>query len=171
MNGQRPPQYALGDKVATRVAYGAALGALGADNPRVAAMDGEVSNSTGTAEYAHHYPDRYFEVFIAEQQLVAPAVVLSVRRFIPFASTVAAFLTRGHDLIRMAAVSRANICLLGSHASVEMGADGPSQTALEDLAMMRSIHEATLLYPSDATSAADWSMSWWGPARLARHRG
>ncbi len=117
-------------------------------------MDGEVSNSTGTAEFAHHYPDRYFEMFIAEQQLVASAVGLSVRHYIPFASTFAAFLTRAHDFIRMAAVSRANICLVGSHAGVEIGADGPSQMALEDLAMMRSIHEATVLYPSDATSAA-----------------
>ena len=150
----RRPRYALGDKVATRAAYGAALLALGAANPRVVALDGEVSNSTGAAEFAHHYPDRYFEMFIAEQQLVASAVGLRVRQFIPFASTFAAFLTRAHDFIRMAAVSQANICLVGSHAGVEIGPDGPSQMALEDLAMMRSIHGATVLYPSDATSAA-----------------
>ncbi len=150
----RRPRYVLGDRVATRAAYGAALVALGAANPRVVALDGEVSNSTGAAEFAHHYPDRYFEMFIAEQQLVASAVGLSVRQFIPFASTFAAFLTRAHDFIRMAAVSQANICLVGSHAGVEIGADGPSQMALEDLAMMRSIHGATVLYPSDATSAA-----------------
>ena len=149
-----PPRYALGDKVATRAAYGAALVALGARNHRVVAMDGEVSNSTGTAEFAHHYPDRYFEMFIAEQQLVASAVGFSVRQYIPFASTFAAFLTRAHDFIRMAAISQANICLVGSHAGVEIGADGPSQMALEDLAMMRSIHGATVLYPCDATSAA-----------------
>jgi transketolase len=149
----RRPRYALGDKVATRAAYGAALVALGAANPRVVALDGEVSNSTGAAEFAHHYPDRYFEMFIAEQQLVASAVGLHVRHYIPFASTFAAFLTRAHDFIRMAAVSQANICLVGSHAGVEIGADGPSQMALEDLAMMRSIHGSTVLYPSDATSA------------------
>ena len=151
-SAQLQPRYALGDTVATRAAYGAALVALGAANPRVVALDGEVSNSTGAAEFAHHYPDRYFEMFIAEQQLVAAAVGLSVRQFIPFASTFAAFLTRAHDFIRMAAVSRANICLVGSHVGVEIGADGPSQMALEDLAMMRSVHGATVLYPSDATS-------------------
>ncbi|MGV0715073.1 transketolase [Mycolicibacterium sp. XJ662] len=147
-----PPRYALGDKVATRTAYGVALVALGAANPRVVALDGEVSNSTGAGEFAEHYPDRYFEMFIAEQQLVASAVGLSVRHYIPFASTFAAFLTRAHDFTRMAAISHANICLVGSHAGVEIGADGPSQMALEDLAMMRSVHGATVLYPSDATS-------------------
>jgi transketolase len=150
----RLPRYAQGDEVATRAAYGAALVALGAANPRVVALDGEVSNSTGAAEFANHYPDRYFEMFIAEQQLVAAAVGLHVRHYIPFASTFAAFLTRAHDFIRMAAVSQANICLVGSHAGVEIGADGPSQMGLEDLAMMRSIHGATVLYPSDATSTA-----------------
>lgn len=149
---QRP--YTLGDKIATRAAYGAALVALGAANHRIVAMDAEVSNSTRTGEFTHHYPDRYFEMFIAEQQLVASAVGLSVRHYIPFASTFAAFLTRAHDFIRMAAISRANICLVGSHSGVEIGADGPSQMALEDLAMMRSIHGATVLYPSDATSTA-----------------
>ena len=148
------PRYTLGDKVATRTAYGAALVALGAANPRIVVLDGEVSNSTGAAEFTHQFPDRYFEMFIAEQQLVASAVGFSVRHYIPFASTFAAFLTRAHDFIRMAAVSQANICLVGSHAGVEIGADGPSQMALEDLAMMRSIHGATVLYPSDATSTA-----------------
>ena len=98
--------------------------ALGAANPRIVALDGEVSNSTGAAEFARQYPARYFEMFIAEQQLVASAVGLSVRQYIPFASTFAAFLTRAHDFIRMAAVSRANICLVGSHAGVEIGATG-----------------------------------------------
>ena len=148
----RRPHYALGDKVATRAAYGAALVALGAANPAVVALDGEVSNSTGAAGFAETYTDRYFEMFIAEQQLVASAVGLHVRHYIPFASTFAAFFTRAHDFIRMAAVSLANICLVGSHAGVEIGADGPSQMALEDLAMMRAIHGATVLYPSDATS-------------------
>lgn len=148
------PRYALGDRVATRTAYGSALVAVGAANPRIVALDGEVSNSTGAAEFTRQYPDRYFEMYIAEQQLIASAVGFSVRQYIPFASTFAAFLTRAHDFIRMAAVSRANICLVGSHAGVEIGADGPSQMALEDLAMMRSIHGATVLYPSDATSTA-----------------
>lgn len=147
------PRYVPGEKVATRAAYGAAVTALGAADVRVVALDGEVSNSTGAAEFNEHHPERYFEMFIAEQQLVASAVGLSVRHYIPFASTFAAFLTRAHDFIRMAAVSQANICLVGSHAGVEIGADGPSQMALEDLAMMRAIHGATVLYPSDATSA------------------
>lgn len=148
------PRYALGDKVATRSAYGAALAALGSRNDRIVAMDGEVSNSTGAAEFAEHFPDRYFGMFIAEQQLVASAVGFSVRQYIPFASTFAAFVTRAYDFIRMAAISQANICLVGSDAGVEIGADGPSQMALEDLAMMRCIHGATVLYPSDATSTA-----------------
>jgi len=147
------PTYKKGDKVATRKAYGDALKALGA-RPRVVAMDGEVSNSTFAEEFARAYPDRYFEIFIAEQQLVATAVGMSVRHYIPFASTFAAFFSRAYDFIRMAAISQANIRLAGSHAGVEIGEDGPSQMALEDLAMMRAIHGSTVLYPSDATSAA-----------------
>src|SRR5881392_692120 len=152
--GISPPSYARGEKVATRQAYGEALKALGSRRPRVVALDGEVSNSTRADLFAKAYPDRYFEMFIAEQQLVASAVGLSVRRYIPFASTFAAFLTRAYDFIRMASISRANVRLVGSHAGVEIGADGPSQMALEDLAMMRAVHGSTVLYPSDATSAA-----------------
>jgi transketolase len=148
------PAYSLGEKVATRKAYGDALKALGADHPRVVALDGEVSNSTHADEFAHAYPDRYFEMFIAEQQMVAAAVGLGVRRYVPFASTFAAFFTRAFDFIRMAAISQANIRLAGSHAGVEIGADGPSQMALEDLAMMQAVQGSTVLYPSDATSAA-----------------
>src|SRR5215469_8466304 len=148
------PDYSRGEKVATRKAYGDALKALGADRPRIVALDGEVSNSTHADEFAHAYPDRYFEMFIAEQQLVAAAVGLAVRRYIPFASTFAAFFTRAYDFIRMAAISQANIRLAGSHAGVEIGADGPSQMALEDLAMMRAVHGSTVLYPSDGTSTA-----------------
>ena len=147
------PTYRVGDKVATRKAYGQALAALGA-RPDVVAMDGEVSNSTFADEFARAYPERYFEMFIAEQQLVAAAVGFSVRGYRPFASTFAAFFTRAYDFIRMAAISQANICLSGSHAGVEIGADGPSQMALEDLAMLRAVHGSTVLYPSDATSAA-----------------
>ena len=147
------PAYDLGQKVATRKAYGDALAAVGA-RPDVVAMDGEVSNSTFADEFAKAYPERYFEMFIAEQQLVAAAVGFSVRGYRPFASTFAAFFTRAYDFIRMAAISQANIRLVGSHAGVEIGADGPSQMALEDLAMLRAVHGSTVLYPSDATSAA-----------------
>jgi len=146
--------YSIGDQVATRKAYGDALVDLGAENPRVVALDGEVSNSTHADEFAKAYPGRYFEMFIAEQQLVATAVGLSARHYVPFASTFAAFFTRAYDFIRMAAISQANVRLSGSHSGVEIGADGPSQMALEDLAMMRAVHGSTVLYPSDATSTA-----------------
>jgi transketolase len=148
------PRYAAGDKVATRKAYGDALVALGAQDPRLVALDGEVSNSTYADEFARAYPHRYFEMFIAEQQLVAAATGLSVRGYRPFASTFAAFLTRAHDFIRMGAISGVDLRLAGSHAGVEIGADGPSQMGLEDLAMLRAIHGSTVLYPSDATSTA-----------------
>ena len=147
------PRYELGAKVATRLAFGQALAAVGARG-HVVALDGEVDNSTHLEEFAKAYPERYFEMYIAEQQLVAGAVGLSVRGYIPFAATFAAFLTRAYDFIRMSAISQANIRLCGSHSGVEIGADGPSQMALEDLAMMRAVHGTTILYPSDATSAA-----------------
>jgi transketolase len=147
------PSYEVGAKVATRRAYGDALRALGA-RPEVVVLDAEVSNSTYSDIFKKEHPERFFEMWIAEQQMVATAVGLSVRRYAPFASTFAAFLTRAHDFIRMASVSQANIRLSGSHAGVEIGADGPSQMALEDLAMMRAIGGSTVLYPSDATSAA-----------------
>jgi len=147
------PRYELGAKVATRKAYGDALKALGA-LPEVVAMDGEVNNSTYAEEFAKAYPDHYFEMWIAEQQMVATAVGMSVRGYKPFASTFAAFLTRAYDFIRMASISEANLRLCGSHAGVEIGQDGPSQMALEDLAMMRAVQGSTVLYPSDATSAA-----------------
>ena len=139
--------------MATRKAYGDTLAALGARHD-VVAMDGEVSNSTFADQFARAHPERYFEMYIAEQQLVAAAVGVGVRGYRPFASTFAAFFTRAYDFIRMAAISRASICLVGSHAGVEIGADGPSQMALEDLAMMRAVHGSTVLYPSDATSTA-----------------
>ncbi len=155
--GQRPavtlPAFTVGDKVAPRKAYGETLAALGA-RPEVVALDGEVSNSTYADQFARAYPDRYFEMFIAEQQMIATAVGLSVRGYVPFASTFAAFLTRAYDFLRMAAISEANIRVVGSHVGVEIGADGPSQMALEDLAMMRAVHGSTVLYPSDATSTA-----------------
>jgi transketolase len=120
----------------------------------VVALDGEVGNSTHAEEFAKAYPERYFEMFIAEQQLVAAATGMSVRGYVPFAATFAAFFTRAYDFIRMAAISDANIRLCGSHAGVEIGADGPSQMALEDLASIRAIHGSTVLYPSDAVSCA-----------------
>jgi transketolase len=152
--GATMPEYAVGDKVATRKAYGDALVALGAADPRVVALDGEVKNSTFALEFAEAYPDRYFEMFIAEQQLVAAATGLAARGYKPFASTFAAFFTRAYDFIRMASISGVKLHLSGSHAGVEIGADGPSQMALEDLAMMRAVHGSTVLYPADGTSTA-----------------
>ncbi|HEX6520445.1 MAG TPA: transketolase [Streptosporangiaceae bacterium] len=148
-----PPKYEIGEKVATRKAYGDALVALGARDPKVVALDGEVKNSTYAMEFASAHPDRYFEMYIAEQQMVASATGLAVRGYKPFASTFAAFFTRAYDFIRMGAISGVALRLAGSHAGVEIGADGPSQMALEDLAMMRAVHGSTVLYPSDATSA------------------
>jgi transketolase len=148
-----PPTYERGSKVATRKAYGDGLLALAA-RPDVVAMDGEVSNSTHADEFAKAHPERFFEMFIAEQMLVAAAVGMSVRGYTPFASTFAAFFTRAYDFIRMAAISQADIRLTGSHAGVEIGQDGPSQMALEDLAAMRAVHGSTVLYPSDGNSAA-----------------
>jgi len=148
------PRYELGTEVATRKAYGDALLALGKANGKVVALDGEVSNSTFAEEFAKALPERYFEMYIAEQQLVAAAVGLQVRRWRPFASTFAAFLSRAYDFVRMAAISQANIALSGSHAGVSIGEDGPSQMALEDLAMFRAVHGSTVLYPSDANQAA-----------------
>ena len=147
------PRYEVSGRVATRKAYGDALVALGA-RPEVVALDGEVGNSTYAGEFAAAYPDRFFEMFIAEQQLIAAAVGLAVRRYVPFASTFAAFFSRGYDFLRMAGISGANIKLCGSHAGVEIGADGPSQMALEDLAALRAIHGSTVLYPADDAAAA-----------------
>jgi transketolase len=147
-----PPQYEVGAKVATRKAYGDALVALGARDDHLVVLDGEVSNSTYAFEFAQAYPDRYFEMFIAEQQMVAAATGIAVRGYRTFASTFAAFFTRAYDFIRMGAISGVDLRLSGSHAGVEIGADGPSQMALEDLAMMRAVHGSTVLYPSDGTS-------------------
>src|SRR5580700_12146649 len=147
------PSYDVGDKVATRKAYGDTLRALGARH-EVVALDGEVSNSTHADEFKDAYPDRFFEMFIAEQEMIASAVGFSVRGYIPFASTFAAFLSRGYDFVRMAGVSQVDLRLSGSHAGCEIGADGPSQMALEDIASLRAVHTSTVLYPSDAVSAA-----------------
>jgi transketolase len=149
------PTYARGgDAVATRKAYGDALVALGRARGEVVAMDGEVSNSTYAEEFAEALPERYFEMYIAEQQLIAAAVGMQVRGWKPFASTFAAFHTRAYDFVRMAAISRATMMLCGSHAGVSIGEDGPSQMALEDLAAFRAVHGSTVLYPSDANQTA-----------------
>jgi transketolase len=149
-SGGEPPRWELGDEVATREAYGDALVALGSRRGDVVALDGEVSNSTFSELFREAHGDRYFEMFIAEQQMVAAAVGMQVRGWVPFASTFAAFLTRAYDFIRMAAISRANMRLVGSHAGVSIGEDGPSQMALEDFAALRAIHGSVVLHPSDA---------------------
>ncbi len=122
-------------------------------------LDAEVGNSTHTEEFGQAYPGRFFQSYIAEQQMVATAVGMAVRGYRPYATTFAAFLTRAHDFIRMAAVSHVAMALCGTHCGVEIGQDGPSQMGLEDLAMMRSVHGSTVLYPSDATSTAALTMA------------
>ena len=148
------PRYDVGEEVATRKAYGEALAAVGTADGAVVSLDGEVSNSTYAEIFTAAHPERYFEMYIAEQQMVAAAVGMQVRGWKPFASTFAAFLTRAYDFVRMAAVSRADIALCGSHAGVSIGEDGPSQMALEDLAMMRAVGGSTVLYPCDGNQTA-----------------
>jgi transketolase len=150
----RLPSWSPGELVATRRAYGEALRAVGAAEPHVVAMDGEVGNSTYSELFRETFPERYFEMFVAEQQMLAAAIGLQARGWIPFASTFAAFWTRAHDFIRMAAISRADIRLVGSHTGVTVGEDGPSQMALEDIAMFRAIHASTVLVASDANQTA-----------------
>ena len=144
------PRYEVGDEVATRKAYGEALAALGSARGDIVALDGEVSNSTFAEIFKEAHPDRFFEMYIAEQQMVAAAVGLQVVGWHPFASTFAAFLSRAYDFVRMAAVSRARLALSGSHAGVSIGEDGPSQMGLEDIAAFRAIHGSVVLHPCDA---------------------
>src|ERR1044072_4002472 len=153
-SGGELPTWDLGEEVATRRAYGDALAALGSIRGDVVALDGEVSNSTYAEIFRDAHPDRYFEMYIAEQQMVAAAVGLQVRKWVRFGSTFAAFLSRAYDFIRMAAISQADIRLCGSHAGVSIGEDGPSQMALEDLAMMRAVHGSTVVDPCDANQTA-----------------
>ena len=148
------PTYELGEEVATRKAYGQALAALGAARPKVVALDGEVSNSTYSEIFRDAHPERYLESYIAECQMVATAVGLQVRHFEPWASTFAAFWSRAYDFVRMAAVSQADICLVGSHAGASIGQDGPSQMGLEDLAAFRAVYGSSVLYPCDANQTA-----------------
>ncbi|GCB44550.1 transketolase [Streptomyces sp. NL15-2K] len=148
------PRFDKGDEIATRNAFGQALAALGSARGDVVALDGEVGDSTRAEFFAKEHPDRYFECYIAEQQMVAAAVGLAARGWVPYASTFAAFLTRAYDFARMASISGAGINLVGSHAGVAIGQDGPSQMGLEDLAMMRAVHGSTVLYPCDANQTA-----------------
>ena len=148
------PRWDKGEEVATRNAYGEALAALGAARSDVVALDGEVSDSTRAEFFAKEFPDRFFECYIAEQQMVAAAVGLATRGRVPYASTFAAFLTRAYDFVRMASISGVGVNLVGSHAGVAIGQDGPSQMGLEDLAMMRAVYDSTVLYPCDANQTA-----------------
>ncbi|MCP9439211.1 MAG: transketolase, partial [Nitrospira sp.] len=147
-----PPSYKPGDLVATREAFGTALVALGKANPSVVALDADVKNSTYTDKFAKQFPDRFFENFIAEQNMVGTAAGLAACGKIPFVATFAAFFTRAYDFIRMAAISESNIKLVGTHVGVSIGEDGPSQMGLEDLAMMAAQPGITVLYPADGTA-------------------
>jgi transketolase len=148
------PRYDVGEEVATRKAYGEALAALGRARGDIVGLDGEVSNSTFAEIFRDAVPERYFEMYIAEQQMVAAAVGIQVLGWRPFASTFAAFLSRAYDFIRMSAISRANYVLSGSHAGVSIGEDGPSQMGLEDIAALRAVHGSTVLHPCDANQTA-----------------
>jgi transketolase len=146
--------YQIGELVPTRLAYGQALAELGGSEPKIVVLDAEVGNSTYAELFAQKFPERFFEMYIAEQSLVGAALGLSKAGKIPFASTFAAFFTRAFDQIRMAAYSKPNLKLCGSHAGVSIGEDGSSQMGLEDLAMMRALPGTTVLYPADAVATA-----------------
>jgi transketolase len=147
------PPYGLTDSVATREAFGDALAQLGEVNPLVVALDADVKNSTYTDKFGKRFPVRFFENFIAEQNMIGAAAGLAACGKIPFAATFAAFFTRAYDFIRMAAISQSNIKLMGSHVGVSIGEDGPSQMGLEDLAMMAAQPGVVVLYPSDGMCA------------------
>jgi transketolase len=146
------PAYKMGEMVATREAYGSAIARLGAADDRIVALDADVKNSTFSEKFEQQHPGRFFQNFIAEQVMIGASMGLAARGAIPFPSTFAAFLSRAYDFIRMAAISNVNIKMAGSHAGVSIGEDGPSQMALEDLAMMRAEPNIVVLYPSDAVS-------------------
>ncbi|WP_432035015.1 transketolase [Streptomyces cucumeris] len=148
------PRFNPGDTVPTRDAFGEAVAAVGTARGDVVALDGEVGDSTRLEYFQKEHPERYFEFYIAEQQLVAAAVGMQTRGWTPYVSTFAAFFTRAYDFIRMAAISRADLNLVGSHAGVAIGEDGPSQMGLEDLAALRAVHGSTVLYPCDANQTA-----------------
>jgi transketolase len=159
------PSYKKGDLVATREAWGTALAAVGGVDSRIVALDADVKNSTFSDRFEKRFPERFYEMFIAEQVMVGAAMGFGARGAIPFASTFACFLYRAADFIRMAGISTNNVKLTGSHAGVSIGEDGPSQMALEDLAMMRAIPDAVVLYPCDAVSTERLV------AEMAQHRG
>jgi transketolase len=159
------PAYEVGEKVATRAAYGDALAWLGSVDEKVVALDGEVGNSTYAERFGAKHPDRFFEMYIAEQQMVAAGVGLQTRGWKPFASSFGAFLSRAYDFVRMAAVSEADLKLCGSHVGVSIGPDGPSQMALEDIASLRAVFDSVVLYPSDANQAVQLLDA------MRRHRG
>ncbi len=146
------PDYTMGDEVATREAWGTALANIGAVDPHIVALDGDVKNSTFSDKFEKAFPDRFYQNFIAEQGMVGAAMGLAARGAIPFPSTFACFLTRAADFIRMAGISMLNIKFAGSHAGVSIGEDGPSQMALEDLSMMRGVPDCAVVYPCDAVS-------------------
>jgi transketolase len=148
-----PPAYKPGSQVATREAYGDVLVALGAADPRIVALDADVKNSTYSEKFEKKFPDRFYQMFIAEQAMVGAAMGLASRGAIPYPSTFACFLERAGDFIRLAGISFSNVKLAGSHAGVSIGEDGPSQMALEDLAVMRGVPNCTVLYPCDGVSA------------------
>ena len=150
--GYPPINYKPGDLVATREAYGTALVRIGEVDQRVVAMDGDTKNSTFAEKFFKKFPNRFTECFIAEQNMVGVATGFGARGKVPFASTFACFLTRAYDQIRVAGISQANLKLVGSHVGVSIGEDGPSQMALEDIAMMRAVVGSVVLYPSDAVS-------------------
>jgi len=147
------PDYKPGDSIATREAYGVGLVKLGEANPRVVVLDCDTKNSTYSDKFLKAYPDRFFEGFIAEQNMISTAAGLASRGKVPFASSFAVFLSRGFDQVRMAGISQSNIKLCGSHVGVSIGEDGPSQMGLEDLALYRSIPNSVVFYPSDGVSA------------------
>src|SRR5919201_1667873 len=148
-----PPAYRPGDQVATREAYGTAIAKLGEADPRIVALDADVKNSTFSEKFEKALPDRFYESFIAEQAMIGASMGLAARGAIPFPSTFACFLSRAYDFIRMAAISNVAIKMAGSHAGVSIGEDGPSQMALEDLAMCRAQPNIAVLYPCDGVSA------------------
>lgn len=147
------PQYEVGESVPTRDAFGAALAALGDVHGDVVALDGEVSDSTRSGKFEDAHPERFFQFYIAEQQMVAAATAMQTRGWRPYLATFAAFLTRAYDFLRMAAISRADLRVVGSHAGAAIGEDGPSQMGLEDLAAFRALHGSTVLHPCDANQA------------------
>jgi transketolase len=160
-----PPSYKLGDSVATREAYGDALAKIGMKDIRVVALDADVKNSTFSDKFEQRVGERFYENYIAEQVMIGAAMGLAARGAVPFPSTFAAFLTRAYDFIRMAAISNLNVKMAGSHAGVSIGEDGPSQMALEDLAMMRAQPNIAVLYPCDAVSTERLV------AKMAAHEG